>query len=82
MNEQKNILPDTKTYLFDKKTGEKFSQISVSMVNEIKHYRMLSEISGKMLLLSEDGIKLRFADTPDQGEKYMSDLFRRLTSSR
>ena len=82
MFEQKNILSDTKTYLFDKKTGERFSQESTSIVNEIKHYRMQSEVSGQMLLLSEDGIKLRFAETPDQGEKHMSDLFRRLPISK
>ena len=64
MYSKKNILSDDLTYIFDKKTGEKFfKQFSIQFC-QIVHYKIKSEESGETLLLSADGIKRRFAQTP------------------
>ena len=63
MYSKKNILSDDLTYIFDKKTGEKFfKQFSIQFC-QIVHYKIKSEKSGETLLLSADGIKRRFAQT-------------------
>ena len=63
MYSKKNILSDDLTYIFDKKTGEKFfKQFSIQFC-QIVHYKIKSEKSGETLLLSGDGIKRRFTQT-------------------
>ena len=63
MYSKKNILSDDLTYIFDKKTGEKFfKQFSIQFC-QIVHYKIKSEKSGETLLLSADGIKRRFTQT-------------------
>jgi hypothetical protein len=56
---------DEKNYFFDKKTGEKFAKLSGLLINDINHYHLKSEASGKTILLSEYGIQRRFSETPD-----------------
>ena len=63
MYSKKNILSDDLTYIFDKKTGEKFFKQSSIQFCQIVHYKIKSEKSGETLLLSADGIKRRFAQT-------------------
>jgi len=63
MYSKKNILSDDLTYIFDKKTGEKFFKQSSIQFCQIVHYEIKSEESGETLLLSADGIKRRFAQT-------------------
>ncbi len=54
--------------LFDKNTGEKFTRVSGIMINDISHFHLKSEVSGKTVLLSEYGIQRRFSETPDGGK--------------
>ena len=63
MYSKKNILSDDLTYIFDKKTGEKFFKQSSIQFCQIVHYKIKSEKSGETLLLSGDGIKRRFTQT-------------------
>ena len=60
MYSKTNILSDDLTYIFDKKTGEKFFKQSSIQFCQIVHYKIKSEKSGETLLLSGDGIKRRF----------------------
>ena len=62
------------TYLFDKTTGEKFFKQSSIQVCQITHYKIKSEKSGKTLLLSGDGIKLRFTQAPCTEGKQRKDI--------
>ena len=75
---KKHIPYDNQVFFFDKKTGEKFTKQGLVMLNDICHFKLKSEISGRKLLLSEYGMKLRFAETPDLGVKHISTPFRRL----
>ena len=63
MAEKTNILSDDLIYIFDKKTGERFVKQSSVQFCQITHYSIKSEKSGKVLLLSGDGIKRRFTHT-------------------
>ena len=74
MAEKKNILSDDLTYIFDKKTGEKFFKQSSVQFCQITHYTIKSEKSGKTLLLSGDGIKRRFTQTPFTERKQRKDI--------
>ena len=60
---------------FDKCTGKKYLCLSVTEVGGIKHYRLKSEESEDVLLLSESGLKIRFDDKPDIGIKNIKNLF-------
>ena len=64
MAAKKNILSDDSICIFDKKTGEKFFKQSSIQFCKIVHYKIKSEKSGETLLLSADGIKRRFTQTP------------------
>ena len=64
MAAKKNILSDDLICIFDKRTGEKFFKQSSIEFCKITHYSIKSEKSGKTVLLSADGIKLRFTQTP------------------
>jgi len=57
--------PEEQVYFFDKNTGEKFAMLSGVVKNNIRHYHLKSEMSGKIVLLSEYGIERRFSETPD-----------------
>ena len=70
-----NILTDDLIYIFDKKTGEKFSQQSTVEFCRITHYSIKSEKTGKTILLSADGIKRRFTQTPDTERKQTKTIF-------
>ena len=70
-----NISSDNFIYLFDKKTGEKFCKQSSIQVCKITHYKVKSEITGETLLLSADGIKRRFIQTPHTEHKKTKDIF-------
>ena len=74
MAEKKNILSDDLIYIFDKKTGEKFFKQSSVQFCQITHYTIKSEKSGKTLLLSGDGIKRRFTQTPFTESKQGKDI--------
>ena len=63
MAEKTNILSDDLIYIFDKKTGERFLKQSSVQFCKITHYSIKSEKSGRVLLLSGDGIKRRFTHT-------------------
>jgi hypothetical protein len=69
MAEKTNILSDDLIYIFDKKTGERFVKQSSVQFCQITHYSIKSEKSGKVLLLSGDGIKRRFTQTPHTESK-------------
>ena len=58
---------EEQVYFFDKNTGEKFARLSGVIKNDISHYHLKSEMSGKTVLLSEYGIQRRFSETPDKG---------------
>ena len=64
MAAKKNILSDDLICIFDKRTGEKFFKQSSIEFCKITHYSIKSEKSGKTVLLSADGIKRRFTQTP------------------
>lgn len=72
---EKNILSDDLIHIFDKKTGEKFFKQSSIQFCQITHYKIKSEKSGKTLLLSGDGIKRRFTQTPYLERKQTKDIF-------
>ena len=82
MYSKKNILSDDLIYIFDRKTGEKFFKQSSTQFCEIVHYKIKSEKSGETLLLSEDGIKRRFTQTPYKEHKQLKDIFRWLQKIR
>ena len=69
MAAKKNILSDDLICIFDKRTGEKFFKQSSIEFCKIIHYSIKSEKSGKILLLSADGIKRRFTQTPYTAHK-------------
>jgi hypothetical protein len=70
-----NILTDDLIYIFDKKTGEKFSKQSTVEFCRITHYSIKSEKTGKTVLLSADGIKRRFTQTPYTAHKKTKTIF-------
>ena len=82
MAEKINILSDDLIYIFDKKTGERFLKQSSVQFCQITHYSIKSEESGKVLLLSEDGIKRRFSQTPYTERKQTKDIFNWLRKFR
>jgi hypothetical protein len=69
MAAKKNILSDDLICIFDKRTGEKFFKQSSIEFCKITHYSIKSEKSGKTVLLSADGIKRRFTQTPYTAHK-------------
>ena len=75
MGEKTNILSDDLIYIFDKKTGERFLKQSSIQFCQITHYSIKSEKSGKVLLLSGDGIKRRFTQTPHTESKEPKNIF-------
>ena len=75
MAEKTNILSDDLIYIFDKKTGERFIKQSSVQFCQITHYSIKSEKSGKILLLSADGIKRRFTQTPYTAHKKTKTIF-------
>ena len=75
MAEKTNILSDDLIYIFDKKTGERFFKQSSVQFCQITHYSIKSEKSGKVLLLSGDGIKRRFTQTPHTESKEPKSIF-------
>ena len=64
MAAKKNILSNDLIFIFDKRTGEKFFKQSSIEFCQITHYSIKSEKTGKTVLLSADGIKRRFTQTP------------------
>ena len=76
MYSKTNILSDDLIYIFDKKTGEKFFKQSSIHFCQIVHYKIKSEKSGETLLLSADGIKRRFTQTPYTEHKQLKYIFR------
>ena len=62
---KKSAKTEETVYFFDKNTGEKFARLSSVLKNDISHYHLKSEMSGKIVLLSEYGIQRRFSETPD-----------------
>ena len=82
MAEKKNILSDDLIYIFDKKTGEKFFKQSSIQFCQITHYTIKSEKSGKTMLLSGDGIKRRFTQTPFTERKQRKDILSWLNKFR
>ena len=75
MYSKKNILSDDLIYIFDKKTGEKFFKQSSTQFCQIAHYKIKSVKSGETLLLSADGIKRRFTQTPYSECKNSKNIF-------
>ena len=75
MGEKTNILSDDLIYIFDKNTGERFVKQSSVKFCQITHYSIKSEKSGKVLLLSGDGIKRRFTQTPHTESKESKNIF-------
>ena len=71
-----NILNDDLIYIFDKKTGEKFFKQSTVEFCRITHYSIKSEKTGKTVLLSADGIKRRFTQTPYTERKQTKTIFK------
>ena len=82
MLKKTNIVVDKNVYLFDKKTGEKFIRQSNITFCQIPHYTLKSEISGKRILLSADGIRRRFSKTPNLRGYNIRDLVRNLAKIR
>ena len=70
-----NILTGDLIYFFDKKIGEKFFKQSTIEFCRITHYSIKSEKTGETLLLSADGIKRRFIQTPHTEHKKTKDIF-------
>ena len=70
-----NILTGDLIYIFDKKTGEKFFKQSTIEFCRITHYSIKSEKTGETLLLSADGIKRRFIQTPHTENEKTKDIF-------
>ena len=77
-----NILSDDLIYIFDNKSGEKFFKQSSTQFCQIAHYKIKSVKSGETLLLSADGIKRRFTQTPYTEHKQLKDIFRWLQKIR
>ena len=75
MGEKTNILSDDLIYIFDKNTGERFVKQSSVKFCQITHYSIKSEKSGKVPLLSGDGIKRRFNQTPHSESKEQKNIF-------
>ena len=75
MAAKKNILSDDLICIFDKRTGEKFFKQSSIEFCQIIHYSIKSEKSGKTVLLSADGIKRRFTQTPYAAHKKTKTIF-------
>ena len=75
MAAKKNILSDDLICIFDKRTGEKFFKQSSIEFCKITHYSIKSEKSGKTVLLSADGIKRRFTQTPYTERKQTKTIF-------
>ena len=75
MAAKKNILSDDLICIFDKRTGEKFFKQSSIEFCQIIHYSIKSEKSGKTVLLSADGIKRRFTQTPYTERKQTKTIF-------
>ena len=82
MLKKTNIVAHKDVYLFDKKTGEKFIRQSNITFCQIPHYTLKSEISGKRILLSADGIRRRFSETSNLRGYNIRDLVRNLTKIR
>ena len=82
MLKKTNIIADENVYLFDKKTGEKFIRQSNITFCQIPHYTLKSEISGKRILLSADGIQRRFSKTPNLRGYNIKNLVRNLAKIR
>ncbi|MDA9005779.1 hypothetical protein N9J49_07005 [Amylibacter sp.] len=82
MLKKTNIVADKDVYLFDKKTGEKFIRQSNITFCQIPHYTLKSEISGKRILLSADGIRRRFSKTPNLRGYNIKNLVRNLANIR
>lgn len=82
MLKKTNIIADENVYLFDKKTGEKFIRQSNITFCQIPHYTLKSEISGKRILLSADGIRRRFSKTPNLRGYNIKNLVRNLAKIR
>ena len=78
MLKKTNIVADKNVYLFDKKTGEKFIRQTNITFCQIPHYTLKSEISGKRILLSADGIRRRFSKTPNSRGYNIKNLVRNL----
>ena len=76
MAEKTNILSDDLVYIFDKNTGERFFKQSSMQFCKITHYTIKSAKTGKTLLLSADGIKRRFTQTPDVELEQTKGFFR------
>ena len=76
MAEKANILSNDLAYIYDKQTGERFLKQSSTQFCQIVHYKIKSEKSGETLLLSADGIKRRFTQTPHTEHKQLKDIFR------
>ena len=75
MAAKKNILSDDLICIFDKRTGEKFFKQSSIEFCQIIHYSIKSEKTGKTILLSADGIKRRFTQTPYTERKQTKTIF-------
>ena len=82
MAEKANILSNDLAYIYDKQTGERFLKQSSTQFCQIVHYKIKSEKSGETLLLSADGIKRRFTQTPYTEHKQLKDIFRWLQKIR
>ena len=82
MLKKTNIVADKNVYLFDKKTGEKFIRQSNITFCQIPHHTLKSEISGKRILLSADGIRRRFSKTPNLRGYNIKNLVRNLAKIR
>ena len=82
MLKKTNIVADKNVYLFDKKTGEKFIRQSNITFCQVPHYTLKSEISGKRILLSADGIRRRFSKTPNLRGYNIKNLVRNLAKIR
>ena len=76
------ISSDNFIFLFDKKTGEKFCKQSTIEFCRITHYSIKSEKTGETLLLSADGIKRRFIQTPHTEHKKTKDIFSWLNKNK
>ena len=82
MTIKKDIGLDDQVYFYDKKTSEKFAKLSSVLLNNIHHYHLKSEVTGKTILLSEFGIRRRFSGTPNQGVKSIRNLVPRFLNFR
>ena len=69
---------DKPRVLYSAVTNEPFSLIGEKVVNEIKHVQLRNEITGDMLLLSEEALKHKFSNEElnpkDVADKRMTKL--------